>query len=241
MGTSHLLLSPLSLQPYEPARPWGFALNVGNSVTEVGFPPGQGCFCAQLWWDHCWKSGTLSLSLSPPPGVLAGRRVVAPWLLLVPIKLNFAMGLLVQPPLMVWREKGWTQLPASLSAPWPPYPKLRGLTPAPFLVRSQAIFSSIPSGNRARVTITPLSLPTPLRTLEPRRRPHSEHPPAPGFAPVTQTLPWTSPLIRHQSIHPGFPAKRTLVGLARPCHMSLVAIGSKLLAADQPDKKWEMG
>lgn len=31
------------------------------------------------------------------------------------------------------------------------------------------------------------------------------------------------------------------VALARPCHMSLVAVGSKLLAADQPDKRWEMG
>lgn len=28
---------------------------------------------------------------------------------------------------------------------------------------------------------------------------------------------------------------------ARPRHVSLVAIGSKLLAAAQPDKRWEMG
>lgn len=60
--------SPMNL----PGHVWGFALNVGNSVNEVGFPPGQGCFRAQLWGDHCWKSGTLSLSLSPPPGA-AGR------------------------------------------------------------------------------------------------------------------------------------------------------------------------
>lgn len=31
------------------------------------------------------------------------------------------------------------------------------------------------------------------------------------------------------------------VALARPRHVFLVAIGSKLLAADQPDKRWEMG
>lgn len=66
-------------------------------------------------------------------------------------------------------------------------------------------------------------------------------PPAPGFAPITQIPPRPQPLISHQSIHPGFAAKRTPVALARPRHVSLVAIGSKLLAEDQPDKRWETG
>lgn len=104
-----------------PGCTWGFALNESNLVNEVGFPPGRGCFCAQPWWDRCWRNGAVSPSRSLSPGAAGrGHMRELPGCSQLPLTSVLPAGLLVQPPSMAWREEGWMDGwmdPASLPAP----------------------------------------------------------------------------------------------------------------------------